>query len=205
MLRTRFFEWFQLGVLACLGLLGVTRALWLRARGVRVLVADWQRTGWQMLADTLMVGCLFVWAYEIVAYGWPVRFHVGPSILASILLDGLALRLLGAALGLAGLLVYSIALHDLGASWRLGFDRTGPGPLVTGGIYSRMRHPIYVAFDLLFVGTFLVLNRSVFLLLALLMVPLLDAVMRREERFLTELYGDAYRDYCSRVARYFSW
>ena len=205
MLKTRFFEWFQLGVLACLGFLGVTRALWLRTRGVWVLVGDWQRTGWQMVADSLMVGCLLVWAYEIVAYAWPLRFHVGPAILASILLDGPALRLLGAALGSAGLLVYSIALHDLGASWRLGLDRIRPGPLVTGGIYSRMRHPIYVAFDLLLVGTFLVFDRFVFLLLALVMVPLLDAVMRREERFLTGLYGDAYRDYCSRVGRYFSW
>lgn len=138
---------------------------------------------------------MFLWAYEIVAYAWPLRFHVGASILASILVDGLVLRLLGAVLVLAGLLVYGIALHDLGASWRLGFDRTRPGPLVTGGIYGRMRHPIYVAFDLLFVGTFLVLNRSIFPLLALVMVPLLDAVMRREERFFTEPYGDAYRNY----------
>ena len=68
-----------------------------------------------------------------------------------------------------------------------------------------MRHPIYMAFDFLFVGTFLVLHRSIFLLLALVMVPLLHAVMRREERFLTELYGDAYRDYCSRVGRHASW
>lgn len=158
-----------------------------------------------MLADSLMVGCLLVWAYEIVAYAWPLRLHIGPSMLASTLVDGLALRLLGAVLVLAGLFIYSIALHDLGASWRLGLDRTRPGPLVTGGIYGRMRHPIYVAFDLLFVGTFLVLNRSIFLLLALVMVPLLDAVMRREERFLTGLYGEAYRDYCSRVGRYFSW
>ena len=202
---TRFFEWYQLGILACLGSLGVTRALWLRSRGVRVVVADWHRTGWQMLADSLMLGCLLVWAYEIVAYAWPLRFHFGPSILSRIWADGLALKLVGAALGLAGLLVYGIALRDLGASWGLGIDRTRPGPLVTGGIYGRMRHPIYVALDLLFVGTCLALNRCIFLLLALVMVPLLHAMMRREERFLTELYGQAYRDYCSRVGRYCLW
>jgi len=201
MMTTRFFEWFQFGVLACLGLLGVTRMIWLRARGVRVLVADRQRTGFQMLADLLMLVCLLVWAYELVAYAWGVRFHVWPTRL---FLDGLAVRLAGVALEVAGLLIYGVAVRDLGESWRLGTDRDRPGPLVTGGIYARMRHPIYVGFDLLFVGTCLVLQRFVFLFLALAMAPLLHTVMLREERFLTELYGDAYRDYCSRIGRYFS-
>ena len=129
------------------------RALMLRARGVSVFVGDRQRTGWQMLADTVMAACLLAFANEIIAYAWQVRFHIGS--------------------------------------------------LVTGGVYRWTRHPIYVAFDLLFVGTFLLLGRLSFLVLALVWVPLLHAIMNREERLLTGLYGDAYRDYSRRVGRYF--
>jgi len=174
----------------------------LSARGVRVLVSDRQRTGWQMLADSLMVGCLLVWGYEIVAYGWPLGFHIGPRVLGRILVDGVATKALGAAVVCIGVLLYAIALYHLGASWRLGLDRRSPGPLVTSGIYGWTRHPIYLSFDFMFVGTFLVLGRLIFLLLTLVMAGLLDATMRREERFLAELHRDDYRDYCRRVGRY---
>jgi protein-S-isoprenylcysteine O-methyltransferase Ste14 len=101
--------------------------------------------------------------------------------------------------------LYGIAVRRLGESWRLGIDRINPGRLVTDGVYGWTRHPIYVALDLLFVGTFLVLGRLIFLVFALVWLPLLHAYMRREERFLSELYGDSYRDYCGRVGRYCSW
>jgi protein-S-isoprenylcysteine O-methyltransferase Ste14 len=77
--------------------------------------------------------------------------------------------------------------------------------LVTDGVYRWTRHPIYVAFDLLFVGTFMVLGRFIFLVLALVLLLLLHTYMLREERFLTDLYGRSYRDYCGLVGRYFSW
>jgi protein-S-isoprenylcysteine O-methyltransferase Ste14 len=203
MTTPRFFEWFQLGALACLALLGLTRALLLRARGVRILVGDWQRTPCQMIADTLGFACLLAWAYEIVAYGWPLAFHIGPVVLACIVVQGLATKTLGAIVVCLGVSLYAIALYHLGASWRLGLDRAAPGPLVVKGIYGWTRHPIYLGFDFMFVGTFLVLGRLIFLPLALVLGLWLHAIMCREEHFLTELYGDAYRDYSRRVGRYF--
>lgn len=202
---SRFFEWFQLGVLACWVLLGVTRILLLRARGVAVITADRERTRWQMAVDTFALACLLVWAYEIVAYAWPLRFHVGPKWLHDSLMESLAIKTLGAGFVSGAIVLFGAALRRLGKSWRLGIDRTNPGPLVTEGVYRWTRHPIYVAFDLLFVGTFLVLGRLIFLVLALAWLPLLHTIMQREERFLSRLYGDSYRTYCGRVGRYFSW
>ena len=112
---------------------------------------------------------------------------------------------MGALIVTGAVILYAIALHDLGVSWRLGLDRSAPGPLITGGVYHWTRHPIYVALDLWFMGTFLLIGRLSFLVLALVWVPLLHAIMQREERFLTQLYDDAYRDYSKRVGRYFSW
>jgi len=203
MTPSRFSEWFAFGGLTCWMGLGVTRALLLRARGVSVFVADRQRTGWQMLADTVLAACLLAFAYEITAYAWQLRFHIGPAVLGRSVVAGPASQAVGALVVAGAVVLYGVALRDLGASWRLGFDRRAPGPLVTAGVYAWTRHPIYVAFDLWFVGTFLLIGRLSFLLLALAGVLLLHAIMGREERFLTGLYGDAYRDYARRVGRCF--
>ncbi|MCX6901376.1 MAG: isoprenylcysteine carboxylmethyltransferase family protein [Verrucomicrobia bacterium] len=203
MTTSRFCEWFAFGALACWMGLGLMRALMLRARGVPVFVVDRQRTGGQMLADTVMFACLLAFGYEIIAYAWQLRFHIGPSVLERSVVDGPASQALGALIVTGAVILYVIALRDLGVSWRLGLDRSAPGPLVTGGVYRWTRHPIYIAFDLWFMGTFLLIGRLSFLVLALVCVPLLHAIMDREERFLTRLYGDAYRDYSRRVGRYF--
>ncbi len=203
MTTSRFAEWFAFGTLACWMGLALMRVLMLRARGVSVFVADRQRTGWQMLADAVLLACLLAFGYEIIAYAWQLRFHIGPSVLERSVVDGPASQALGALIVTGAVILYGISLRDLGVSWRLGFDRSAPGPLITGGVYRWTRHPIYIAFDLWFVGTFLLIGRLSFLVLALVGVPLLHAIMDREERFLTGLYGDAYRDYSRRVGRYF--
>jgi protein-S-isoprenylcysteine O-methyltransferase Ste14 len=203
MLTSRFFEWFQFGILTCWGLLGLTRALLFYSRGIPVIVADRQRTPSQMAVDVLTLICLPVWAYEIVAYAWRFHFHIGPPWVHRVLIGSIAIKTVGAAVVSTAVVLYAIAVSRLGRSWRMGIDRATPGPLVTDGIYRWTRHPIYVAFDLLFVGTFLVLGRASFLFLALAWIPLMHSFMVREERFLTEFYAHAYHDYCQHVGRYF--
>lgn len=202
---SRFFEWVPFVALTCWLGLGLVRALTLWASGVSVFVVDRQRTVWQMLMDTLMLACLLAFVYEVVAYVWPLGVHVGPPALANLVVDGLVSQALGALIVVGALGLFIIGLLQLGTSWRLGLDRKAPGPLITGGVYRWTRHPIYVAFDLLFLGTFLVIGRLIFLVLALVWVPILHAFMLREEQFLKRLYGDPYRVYCQRTKRYFTW
>ncbi len=77
--------------------------------------------------------------------------------------------------------------------------------LGSGGIFAWTRNPIYVALDLIFFGAFLVQGRAIFLALALALAGLLHYQIRREEKYLARLYGDAYRAYCERVGRYVRW
>jgi protein-S-isoprenylcysteine O-methyltransferase Ste14 len=205
MTTSRFFDWFQFGVLAGWGLLGLTRALMFRRRGVKVITVDRQRTRGELAVDLLAFACLLGWAWEVIAHAWQFEFHTGVAALERVLFDGTAVKVAGAVLAVVALVLYAVALRHLGTSWRLGIDRSKPGPLVTGGVYARTRHPIYVAFDLLFIGTVLMSGRMIFLVLAVVWLPLMHALMRREERFLTQLYGDAYRDYAHDVGRYFTW
>lgn len=198
-------SWFMLGMLVLWGLLGMTRAALYHRRGIPVIVVDRQRTPTQIAIDLAAVICLLVWAYEVIAGPWQWRWHIGPQVLQTVLIESPLVKGVGAACVTMAVAIYAIALARLGKSWRLGIDRNNPGPLVTEGIYRWTRHPIYVAFDLLFLGTFLVLGKLVFVVLTIVWLPLMHATMLREERFLEQQYGSSYRDYCQRVGRYFSW
>ena len=202
---SRFFDWFAFGVLACLVSLALPRMVRLYARGVHVIVVDRQRTVGQILQDLVGMVCLLVWSYEIVAYAWLLEFHPIPEHASAVLFDWPGLKIAGALMMIAGLVIYGFGTRGLGESWRLGIDRKTPGSLAKDGIFAWTRNPIYLSFDMLFVGTFLVHGRLHFLLLASVMSAMLHLIILREERFLSELYGDAFGSYCADVGRYVTW
>lgn len=198
----RCFDGLVLAALGCVTGLGVARALMLYARGVRVVVIDRQRSLAQALGDLAQVVGLLLWGYAVIAYAWPLSAHLIPAWLGTVVIDSVWAKAAGAVMLVASVLLYVAALRAFGTSWRLGIDRERPGALVTGGIFAWTRHPIYVSLDLLILGSVLVQGRLILLLLALLHVGMFHQLMLREERFLAEKYGAAYRDYCTRVGRY---
>jgi protein-S-isoprenylcysteine O-methyltransferase Ste14 len=199
----RWFEWWQLIALAVLNLLGIVRGVVLYSRGIRVVAIDRRRTISQVLRDLILLVCLLLWFYESVADAF--SFRILPTGLYAMIVDAVSAQAVGAILMLGGLVVYALAIRAFGVSWRLGIDHERPGPLVTGGAFAWTRNPIYVALDLCVVGTFLIRGRLVFLVLAVGVVCLLHDQIRREESFLAEAYGHAYRDYCARIGRYVTW
>lgn len=133
-----------------------------------------------------------------------LRPHVRPlpPVAYLALVDWVPLRALGAALMALGIVILCLALHRLGASWRLGIDPDRPGPLVTEGIYSISRHPVYLFFDLFLGGSFLIHGTPTFLGLALVMAALLHGQILHEERFLRRVYPEAYARYSAVTQRY---
>lgn len=110
------------------------------------------------------------------------------------------------ALGFAsvtiGLLVCGAAVRDMGASWRMGVDRLSPGPLVTGGLFRRMRHPIYAGMLLITTGMALLTADVLSIATAGAAWVGLPIQARLEEEFLVSRYGDAYRHHQSRSGRF---
>jgi protein-S-isoprenylcysteine O-methyltransferase Ste14 len=87
----------------------------------------------------------------------------------------------------------------------LGFPEVsgrGPGRLVTGGIYSRMRHPRYVAMSFAVAAVALFTDYLAAYAVALAYLPLIYLVALLEERELSARFGAAYREYSARVPRF---
>ena len=114
-------------------------------------------------------------------------------------------RALGALLVLAGLAFFALALAAFGDGWRVGIDTERPGELVTRGVFGISRNPIFVFMNAYAVGTFLLTGRLFFLIFALLAIAAMHAQIRREEAFLEDAYGDAYRSYRAATPRYLLW
>lgn len=199
------FECLVLVALGCLGVLGISRSMMLSARDVRIFAIDRERTIREGLADFAFLLGFLLWVYETLAFALPLGVHLVPAPARVLVIEAIAAKVLGALAMTAGIVVYGLALRAFGSSWRLGIDRDRPGPLVTAGIFARSRNPIYLGLTLLTVGVFLVLGRLVLLLLSIALVVYLHFLVRREERFLTQHYGDAYRTYAQRVGRWWSW
>jgi protein-S-isoprenylcysteine O-methyltransferase Ste14 len=79
----------------------------------------------------------------------------------------------------------------------------GAGELATNGIYSRIRHPGYVAMILSVAAVALFTNYAATYAVAIAFVPLIYLAARLEERELEARFPREYSAYCERVPRFF--
>ena len=202
----RFFEYFQLAALAVFLLIFIGRSLYLRTvRRVSPIRIARGKPLPEALLEGLLVIALPVWLYEVFAFAWPLPWHLVPDSLGIVMFDSGPARALGALLVVSGLAHFALALAAFGDGWRVGVDTERPGELVTRGVFGISRNPIFVFMNAYAVGTFLLTGRIVFLIFALLAVVAMHAQIRREEAFLEDAYGDAYRDYRAATPRYLLW
>ena len=201
-----FFDFFQLAIIATIVTVIATKAIYLRiTTGVNpIVVGRGSETGWRVVELIGLAGLLF-WLIEVLLHAAHSRFDLFPQIIGVALLQTQPLKIAGAALAAVGLIIFILAFFSFGDSWRIGIDRKSAGKLVTGGIFSLSRNPIYVAFDFIFVGIFLMNGTWFFLIYALLAPLAVHSQIVREERFLTQRYGEAYERYRNKTARYLIW
>ncbi|MGC1580090.1 MAG: isoprenylcysteine carboxylmethyltransferase family protein, partial [Candidatus Acidiferrales bacterium] len=102
-------------------------------------------------------------------------------------------RIAGICLMISGLTLWFVAQFQLGDSFSV---QPKARHLVTHGLYSRIRNPIYVFSSILLVGMLLFFGWPE------LMLPVLTAIVvmqlfraRAEARVLEEKFGDEYREY----------
>jgi len=106
------------------------------------------------------------------------------------------MRIAGLVLLIPGIILLTISRIQLGNSFSLTPQAT---QLVTRGIYSRIRNPIYFFGTFVFSGLFLFLERPLLLLLLVPVLILQITRARAEARVLEAHFGDQYRQYKART------
>src|SRR6516162_448216 len=135
--------------------------------------------------------------FVVALLGAGIDHLLGIADIKGALADGLACALIA-----AGFLLRTAAFHF----YMRGMDVIvlhAQKHLITTGPYRFSRNPLYLGGNVfIFYGASLILGTPGGLALIVLHLPLVDFMIRREERQLRETFGDAWREYAQRTRRW---
>jgi len=104
-------------------------------------------------------------------------------------------RIAGITIAAPALVLFIMARLELGSAFSV---RAKAQKLVTTGIYSRIRNPIYVFGGLMLAGLFLYFQPCL-LLIFIVLIPMQIKRAKNEERVLAEKFGEEYQRYKART------
>ncbi|MFZ5922998.1 MAG: protein-S-isoprenylcysteine O-methyltransferase [Chloroflexota bacterium] len=109
---------------------------------------------------------------------------------------------IGVILFAASIYLYWRAYRDLGRNWSPRIEIMAEQQLVTGGVYSRIRHPVYAAMWLwVLAQPLLIPNWIARLGMLVTFTPLYLLRTPKEEKMMLDNFGEAYRAYMDRTGR----
>ncbi len=150
--------------------------------GISILMFRLQALSANLTNDPETTFCLFL---------GPIRSIETPTV-----------QFFGLVIAYLGLLWTVVAQHQMGQDWRIGIDVKHETSLVTRGLYTRSRHPIYLGFIVISIGLFFAVPNVVSLVCAVLTTVVLPIEARLEEEFLLSRHGDTYREYLAHTRRW---
>ena len=117
-------------------------------------------------------------------------------------LENPILQKIGWALLLISLIVVWISQSQMANSWRIGIDENNKTKLVTNGMFSISRNPIFFGIMIANIGLFLVIPNAFTLLITSLSTLSVNTQIRLEEEFLKREFGYEYIKYAEKVRRW---
>ena len=158
----------------------VERLMWL---AWLPLAAIWIALPWLALSRTDAVFGLPSFARDVVAYG--------------------TLRWLGAIVGVLALAATIKCWAHMGKDWRMAVTDEPDQALITDGLYTRIRHPIYAFSILLVLASVVVVPTVAMVLCGGCLVGLWVGKAHNEERHMLRQHGDSYARYLAHTGRFF--
>ena len=108
----------------------------------------------------------------------------------------------GAAVMLAAIWLFWRSHADLGLNWSATLEIRKDHQLVTGGVYRRIRHPMYASIILFSAAQAMLLPNWIAGFSALVPFTILYLIRTpREEQMMCNIFGDEYRAYMRRTGR----
>ncbi len=102
------------------------------------------------------------------------------------------MRIVGAALVIPSFTLWFVARVQLGKSFSITPQAR---ELVTHGLYSKIRNPVYLFGSLLIAGIFLYIGKPELLWLFGVLIPVQLFRIKKEEKVLQEKFGETYLQY----------
>jgi protein-S-isoprenylcysteine O-methyltransferase Ste14 len=102
------------------------------------------------------------------------------------------LKIIGVIIGLSGIIIGAIATLEKK-------DYAESDHLITTGIYSRLRHPMYLGIIFIHIGLPLFFESMITLLSAIIWIPMIVLWKFWEEKHLGKKFGEQYADYKKRT------
>jgi protein-S-isoprenylcysteine O-methyltransferase Ste14 len=154
-----------------------------------------ERVMWLAFVPLVVAWCALPW----LAFTDPA----GPFAAPPFAREGVygVLRWLFAAAAVGCLALTIDCWRRMGRHWRMDISDSNTA-LVTEGLFSRIRHPIYAFSIAMMIATAIVLPTSAMIAIAAVHVVLMNVKARREEAHLARLHGDAYARYVERTGRF---
>lgn len=198
-----FFDLFVIIALVIFYILFIGRTIILAVKDkINPFVLGKGKSGFNRFIEFLFFGGLIIWTFAVVVQ--TVRCNI-PGFLQGMFalwFKNDLLHWLGVILITGGIAIFALSLYSFGRSWRVGIDKENPGSLVTTGVFSISRNPIFLFVDLFFAGIALIYPNTFFILSAIVVIAGIHYQILQEEKFLLSRYGEEYEKYKSSVRRY---
>ena len=137
---------------------------------------------------------VFIYAFKNDWYAYLLPFWY---------LEFIYLKIIGWGCLILSLTMVWIAQTQMADSWRIGIDEIHKTKLVTIGLFSLSRNPIFLGVMIANIGVFLIIPNAFTLLIVGLSIVSINTQIRLEEAFLKTSHGIEYRNYLSQVRRWF--
>lgn len=109
---------------------------------------------------------------------------------------------IGWGLMILSLIVVWVSQSHMANSWRIGIDEKHKTQLITSGMFSISRNPIFLGIMIANIGVFLVIPNAFTLLIVSLSTVCISTQIRLEEEFLKNEFGTQYEEYLEKVRRW---
>ncbi len=144
-----------------------------------------------LLAVLLVVGAIYAFYKEGVKYLLPIWYLEKPI-----------LQIIGWGILSVALVWIAFAQHQMSNSWRIGIDEKNKTRLVTEGVFSISRNPIFLGMLSTLLGLFLVIPNAITFMIFITGFIVVQIQVRLEEKFLLKTHGEDYKTYCSQTKRW---
>lgn len=138
----------------------------------------------------------------VVVFIYAFKFEWYQYLLPFWYLEHNYLNYTGWGLLVSSLILVWVAQSQMANSWRIGIDEKNKTELITTGLFSISRNPIFLGVMIANFGLLLIIPNAFTFLIVSLSTVSINTQIRLEEEFLKRSHGVKYTTYCKKVRRW---